>query len=607
VTQPRYFLGMMIHATQVPPPPEGQPVHPLARDSGGRKLRVLLSSAYGPYAVDDDDSRKENPMELYHNQVTREQGPFSLRMHHRSFGLMLIQENLEAPCTLLDFPTLERFAEELRTVRYDVIGIGAIIPNLHKVAKMCALARTLQPHATIVVGGHVANHPDVHKLVDADHIVRGEGVSFMRRFLGEDATRPIRHPAVLSGLGAKTMGVPLGAGDGETAAMVLCSVGCPMGCNFCATSAMFGGKGSSIHFYETGDALFEVMCSLEKKLNTRSFFMMDENFLLHRKRALRLLELMEQHDKPWALYVFSSAHVIKRYTMDQLVRLGISWVWMGLEGESAAYDKLRGIDTRALVRELRDHGVRVLGSSIIGLEDHRPDTVGRVIDFAASHDTDFHQFMLYTPIPGTPLHREHKAKGDLLSDDEAKLPDIHGQTRFNFRHAHIPAGTEGELLRSAFQEDFAQNGPSVLRIARTTLAGWKRHKRHESGRVRARYRAEAKDLALTYAGGLWAAQRYFKDSNPHVAARLGAVLDELVGELGLRARLAAPVVGRYVLSRLRAEDERLRLGSAYEPPTFYEKNDAARIAEPDAHGELASAGAGQRAMNIRTAFSTSAG
>ena len=52
-------------------------------------------------------------MELYHNQVTREQGSFSLRMFHRSWGLMMIQQNITAPSTLLDFPTLEKFEREL--------------------------------------------------------------------------------------------------------------------------------------------------------------------------------------------------------------------------------------------------------------------------------------------------------------------------------------------------------------------------------------------------------------------------------------------------------------------------------------------------------------
>ena len=54
----------------------------------GTRARVLFSSVFGPYAQDDEfGSRKINPMELYHNQVTREQGPFSLRMFHRSWGI----------------------------------------------------------------------------------------------------------------------------------------------------------------------------------------------------------------------------------------------------------------------------------------------------------------------------------------------------------------------------------------------------------------------------------------------------------------------------------------------------------------------------------------
>ena len=51
----------------------------------GAEARILLSAVFGPYAQNDRfGSRAMNPMELYHNQVTREQGPFSLRMFHRS-------------------------------------------------------------------------------------------------------------------------------------------------------------------------------------------------------------------------------------------------------------------------------------------------------------------------------------------------------------------------------------------------------------------------------------------------------------------------------------------------------------------------------------------
>ena len=116
--------------------------------------RVLLSSVFGPFSVDDAfGSRAINPMELYHNQVTRAQGPFSLRMHHRSWGLMLIHENISAPRTLLDFPTRERFMEEITTNAYDIIGISSIIVNVGKVREMCRLVRALSPQSRIVIGG----------------------------------------------------------------------------------------------------------------------------------------------------------------------------------------------------------------------------------------------------------------------------------------------------------------------------------------------------------------------------------------------------------------------------------------------------------------------
>jgi len=176
-------------------PQQSSPAQPVGVHPAGSRARVLLSSVFGPYAQDDEyGSRVMNPMELYHNQVTRTQGPFSLRMFHRSWGIMLIQANIEAPCTVLDFPTLERFVEELRSHSYDVIGITSIIPNQLKVKKMCELIRKYQPGAKIVVGGHIANIPDLARRIDADHIVRGEGVEWFRRYLGENPDRPLRHP-----------------------------------------------------------------------------------------------------------------------------------------------------------------------------------------------------------------------------------------------------------------------------------------------------------------------------------------------------------------------------------------------------------------------------
>ncbi|MEN6459676.1 MAG: cobalamin-dependent protein [Thermoguttaceae bacterium] len=567
---------MIVRQIQIDPSHcDSQPVHP-----AGTKARVLLCSVFGPYGQDDQyGSRRMNPMELYHNQVTRTQGAFSLRMFHRSWGLMMIQANIEAPCTLLDFPTLDRFVEELRTRQYDIIGISSIIPNIYKVAKMCELIRQYQPEAKIVVGGHIANISDLAKRIDADYIVRGEGVRWYRRYLGEDDSRPICHPMITSGIGTRTVGVKAPERHGDVAATIIPSVGCPLGCNFCSTSAMFGGKGKWVDFYRTGDELFDVMCQVEKAQGVSSFFMMDENFLFHRKRALRLLELMEKNGKAWALYVFSSANVLRSYTIDQLVRLGISWVWMGIEGRDSQYAKLQGIDTFALVRELQSNGIRVLGSTIIGLENHTPNNIDEAIEHAVRHDTDFHQFMLYTPVPGTPLHAELTAKGLMKDESEFHPSDIHGQLILNYRHPALNDQQTAELMVRAFDRDFAVNGPSMVRIVRTTLAGWRRHKNHPDARVRRRFAWEARELGASLSALVGAARLYYR-GQPVMHAKMTALLRELQAEFGWKSRLAGAIGGRWVLRKIRREEKRLANGFRYEPPTFYERN-AAVVDRPE--------------------------
>jgi len=550
------------------------PVHPLRT-----KARILLSSVFGPYAQDDEyGSRQINPMELYHNQVTRVQGAFSLRMFHRSFGLMLIQANLDAPVTLLDFPSRDRFITELKEQRYDVIGISAILPNIGKATEMCRLVRQYQPQAKIIIGGHITNYEHVETRLDADHFVRGEGVNWFRQYLGQDPDAPIRHPAVYSGFGTRIMGMDITDRPDNTAAILLPSVGCPLGCNFCSTSALFGGKGKSIHFYKTGDELFAVMCQLEEKLKVTSFFALDENFLFYRERALRLLELMKEHGKSWSIYIFSSARVLKSYTMEQLLGLGVSWVWMGLEGKDSQYAKLTDIDSHQLVEELQSNGIRVLGSSIIGMENHTPENINEVIDYAVSHRTVFHQFMLYTPTGGTPLSLEMKEKGLLLPEEEISHADSHGQFRFNFRHRYIRNGEEKQYLLDAFQRDYDVNGPSIARLFRVTMNGYLRHSEHPDSRIRERIHREAADLKLNYAAALWAIRsRYAKDSR--VRQDLDTLLHEVYQAFGWKTRLLTPLLGRVVNIFINREERRLAAGLTYEPTTFYEKNPAALALE----------------------------
>ena len=531
--------------------------------------RVLLTSVFQPFAQDDRfGSRAINPVELYHNQVTREQGPFSLRMFHRTWSLMLLQRNIAAPCTVLDFPTRERFVTELSAHRYDVVGISGIVVNVGKVAEMCRLVREHSPRSTIVVGGHVTAIPEIAQLVDADHIVRGEGISWLRGFLGEDQERPIAHPLIRSAFGFRLMGLPPTSG-GRSSATIIPSVGCPMGCNFCTTSAYFGGKGKFVNFYESGEELYRVMAEAEQGLGVSSFFMMDENFLLYKKRALELLALMKARGKAWTLNVFSSANAVAKYDVRQLVELGVEWIWLGLEGPASGYRKLAGTDTLALTRELQHHGIAVHGSTIVGMEHHTPDNIDADMEHAVAHDAVFHQFMLYTPMPGTPLHAQIKAEGRLLED--ADLADGHGQFKFNFRHPAISRDESKRLLDRAFRLDFERNGPSVYRLMRIMFQAWRQYRDDPDPRVRARVRRGAKTLQSSYAAALWAMEKFLAPANRAVSERMASLRADIERELP-RARWASHSLGPVLLWTTRREARRFPQGRLLEPRTFVDRS-----------------------------------
>jgi hypothetical protein len=251
---------------------------------------------------------------------------------------------------------------------------------------------------------------------------------------------------------------------------------------------------------------------------------------------------------------------------------------MGLEGENKQYAKLRGVDTRQLVKTLQSNGIRVLGSSIIGLEHHTPENMGRIIDYAISHETDFHQFMLYTPVPGTPFFEQLQKAGTLLPEAEISPADAHGQYRFNYRHRHIHNGQEEKYLLRAFNQDFEKNGPSLARLIQTTLAGWQKYKIHPDRRIRKRFGMKVNVLRTTYAGAVWAMKKWYK-GNGRMTAQTCELLQRLCEEFGWTTRLIAPLYGRYIYAMLKKEEKRLAQGWVYEPAVFYEKNDATILLE----------------------------
>jgi hypothetical protein len=182
--------------------------------------------------------------------------------------------------------------------------------------------------------------------------------------------------------------------------------------------------------------------------------------------------------------------------------------------------------------------------------------------------------MLYTPVPGTPLYREMADQGRLL--DGVDLADIHGQDRFNFRHAAISQAESRTFLEDAFRSDFERNGPSLFRICRTTFQGWKRYKNHPDPRVRRRIRRDGATLRA-YAAVLWAMERRLRDVNQPVVAEIAALRRQIEEEFGVATRATTRLFGPMLWWTSRREDRRLAKGSRHEPPTIIGRRNWAEV------------------------------
>ncbi len=169
--------------------------------------------------------------------------------------------------------------------------------------------------------------------------------------------------------------------------------------------------------------------------------------------------------------------------------------------------------------------------------------------------------MLYTPLPGTPLHQQIERQGKLLPDVDPA--DIHGQYKFNFRHDFIIAGLSRiRCSRAPFERDYVINGPSLFRICRTGGS---------SG-------GEARDLGKSYAAMLWAMESFLRKPNPAVSDAIRTLRSEIEREFGFVAKCYARLGGPAVLWTSRRETVRLERGFRYEPPTFVERKNW--VAEP---------------------------
>ncbi len=423
--------------------------------------KLLLTGVFKPFGVTDDYGEVLNSMELLYNQVTREQGIHSPRFNNLSFGLYLLAENIDIPVTISDFPSWDDFTREVDSGMYSHIGISFIVPNVLKARRMARYIRQRDPGIKIILGGHGTSIPDLHDMVDYDEVCYGEGVSWLRNYFGEDTEKPIIHPVVKTSVNSYLYGAPI-IGKAGT---ILPGVGCQNSCSFCSTSHKFDRKYTS--FLETGRDLFDSCYRAEEKLGVDDFGLMDENFCKKSIRARELLAEMEKENKAYTFSAFSSAEAITGMGVDFLVRMGINFVWIGVESSAGLFEKTKGIDLHALIEKLQNSGITVLASLILFLDHHTKENIHNDINWAIGLNSDLLQFMQLGLMPGTQIYREHHARGSLINDYPWKRR--HGQDTIWFKHPHFTLPETSEYLTDAFSKKYQSHGPGILSMAKTAV------------------------------------------------------------------------------------------------------------------------------------------
>ncbi len=521
------------------------------------KMKILLSSVFKPFGVDDQYGRKENPSELFHNQVTREQGIFSPRWHSQSYGLYFIAENIHTPTTVLDFPSEKRFIKEIQK-EYDYIGISFILSNFNKAKRMADLVRKHAPRSRIILGGHGTMIQGIEKIIEHDYICRGEGVTWLRRLLGEDENldHSFKHPILHASLTKRYLGIP----TKTNSTVIMPGVGCPNACRFCCTSHFFGKK--YINFFSTGQEIFDICVDIEKHLGYQEFTIMDENFLKYADRAKELLCLMEKNNKPYHFDLFSSADTVAELGVEFLVRLGVRFIWIGVESKFDMYDKNKGIDFKYMIRNLREHGIAVLASSILFVEKHDKETIWEDIRYIVGLESDFVQFMPLGILPGTTIYQDYNQRDLIIKD--IPFEEWHGQTSIYFKHSHFTPEESKRILKQAFQYDYNIQGSSILRTCDTIMRGYRKLACYNDSWI-AKRKEFLKKRAMALRPALEVMRRYaHNDRVRKITEDIIARYDMELGPMSMRQKLKSKVALFYAAR----EASRIAKGnSTYQPKT----------------------------------------
>jgi len=192
---------------------------------------------------------------------------------------------------------------------------------------------------------------------------------------------------------------------------VATSRGCPFSCTFCSVPGMYG------HAFRTHsiDRVWQELALHKGNLYT---FFADDIFTANKKRCKDLLRGMIARGltPQWGAQV--RTETVDDPELLQLMRDANCFnVYVGFESINPRTLKLfqKKQDLAKIERSIdrfHTHNIRIHGMFVVGSDEDDLETIDATAEFALKHDIDSIQFMILTPIPGSPDWDTLYAKGD---------------------------------------------------------------------------------------------------------------------------------------------------------------------------------------------------
>ena len=182
---------------------------------------------------------------------------------------------------------------------------------------------------------------------------------------------------------------------------VATSRGCPFSCTFCSVPGMYG------HAFRT-HSIERVLQELTLHKGNMYTFFADDIFTANKKRVKELLRgMIDRNLTPeWGAQV--RTETVDDPELLQMMRDANCFnVYVGFESINPRTLKLfqKKQDLAKIERAIERfhaHKIRIHGMFVVGSDEDDVETIDATADFALKHDIDSIQFMILTPIPGSP-------------------------------------------------------------------------------------------------------------------------------------------------------------------------------------------------------------